>query len=99
MPVEHSGNQNESPEEVAKVPDPTSLRAQPFPCRHGGQRTDDRCFLSVPLCFYAKHTEPALVVVKRNALDDAGDFFGRGSALWDRGVHRGFIFAWVVSLA
>jgi hypothetical protein len=69
------------PSPILPAPPQTSLRAQPFPCRHGGQRTDDRRFLSVPLCFYAKHTEAALVAVKGDALDDAGDFFGRRSAL------------------
>jgi hypothetical protein len=36
--------------------------------------------------------------VEGDPLDDAGDFFGSGLALWDCGGHRGFILAWVVSL-
>src|ERR1039458_9008663 len=83
---------------VLPVSDPDSRRAQPFPCGHRGKRPDDRRFFPVPLCFYAKHTEAALVVMEGDPLDDAGDFFGSGPALWDCGIHRGFIFAWVVSL-
>ena len=46
-----------------------------------------------PLCFYAEDTEAAFFVVESDALDDAGDFLGRGSAFWDCGIHgRGFIF-------
>jgi hypothetical protein len=41
----------------------------------------------------------AFVVVEGDPLDQAGDFLGRGSAFWDCGVHRGFIFAWAVCLA
>jgi hypothetical protein len=35
--------------------------------------------------------------VEGDALDQPGDFLGRGSVLWVRGVHRGFIFAWAAS--
>ncbi len=34
-----------------------------------------------------RDTEAAVVAVKGDALDDAGDFLGRGSALWDRWIH------------
>jgi hypothetical protein len=34
--------------------------------------------------------------VEGDALDHAGNFFGGGSALWECGVHWGFIFPWVV---
>src|SRR5208337_5581094 len=47
-----------------------------------------------PRRLYAQDAEAAVVVVEGDALDDAGDFLGSGSALWDCGVHRGFIFAW-----
>jgi len=35
----------------------------------------------------------AVVAVKGDALYDAGDFLGRGSALWHGGVHVGIHFA------
>jgi len=41
----------------------------------------------VPLRFNAKNTEPAVLVVKSDALDHAGDLLGRRSALWDCGGH------------
>ena len=53
-------------------------------------------------CLDPKHTESAVVVVEGDALHDAGDFLGRGSALWDCSVHSwGFILprmdgAWVI---
>jgi hypothetical protein len=44
------------------------------------------------LCLDAKHAEAAVVVEEGDALYDAGDFLGRGSALWHSGVHEwGFI--------
>ena len=47
----------------------------------------------MPLCFNAEDTEAAFVVVESDALDHAGDFLGRGPALWDCGIHAwGFIF-------
>jgi hypothetical protein len=46
----------------------------------------------MPLCFYAKHAEAAVFVVEGGALCDAGDFLGRGSALWYSGGQEwGFI--------
>jgi hypothetical protein len=48
----------------------------------------------MPLCFYAKDAEAAVVVVKGGALDDGRDFLGRGSALLHSGGHEwGFNFA------
>jgi hypothetical protein len=48
----------------------------------------------MPLCLDAKHAETAVVVVEGDALYDAGDLLGRGSALWNGGVHElGFNFA------
>jgi hypothetical protein len=45
-----------------------------------------------PFCLDAEHTKPAFVVVERNALYDAGDLLGRGSALRHRCGHKwGFI--------
>lgn len=35
----------------------------------------------------ARYAEAAVVVVECDALDDAGDFLGRGSAIWHGGVH------------
>jgi hypothetical protein len=47
------------------------------------------------LCFYAEDTEAIFVVVESDALDDAGDFLGRGPAFRDCGIHVwGFIFPW-----
>src|SRR6266566_4010414 len=65
-------------------------RAEPFACGHRRKRPDDRRLLPLPGCFHAQDAEPAVSVVKGDALDYTGDFLGRGSALWDRGVHRGF---------
>ena len=53
----------------------------------------------LPTCFHSQDAEAAFVVVEGDALDHAGDFLRRGSALWDCGVHRGFIFAWAVGIA
>jgi hypothetical protein len=40
-----------------------------------------------------------LIVVEGDPLDYTGDFLGRGSALWDRGIHAwGFIFPRTVGL-
>jgi hypothetical protein len=56
----------------------------------------------MPFCLDAKYAETAVVVVEGDALHDAGDFLGRGSALWDCSVHSwGFILprmdgAWVI---
>jgi hypothetical protein len=47
----------------------------------------------MPFCIDAKHAETAVVVVEGDALDDAGDLLGRGSALWHGGVHVGINFA------
>jgi hypothetical protein len=45
-----------------------------------------------PLVLPRSTSETAIVVVESDALDDAGDFLGRGSALWHGGVHAwGFI--------
>ena len=45
------------------------------------------------LCLDAKHAETAVIVVKGDALYDAGNLIGRGSALWHSGGHDwGFIF-------
>jgi len=38
-------------------------------------------------CFHPKYAETAVVVVEGDALYDAGNLLGRGSALWDCGVH------------
>ena len=46
----------------------------------------------MPFCLDAKYAETAVVVVEGDALHDAGDFLGRGSALWHSGGHElGFI--------
>src|ERR1039458_769835 len=85
---------------VFLVPDPPALRAEPFPGGHGWQRPDDRRLLALPACFHTQDTEAAFVVVESDALDHAGDFLGRWSALWDCGIHVwGFIFAWAVCIA
>ena len=42
----------------------------------------------MPFCLDPKHAEAAFVVVEGDALDDAGYFLGRGSALWHSGVHE-----------
>src|ERR1019366_7745740 len=48
---------------------------------------------------YPKHTEAVFVVVESDALDQAGDFLGCGSAFRDCGIHVwGFIFPWTVCL-
>jgi len=48
----------------------------------------------MPFCLDPKHAEAAVVVVEGDALYDAGDLIGRGSALWHGGVHDGgFNFA------
>src|SRR5437870_11434752 len=66
---------------------------------HRGQRSDDCRFLTVSLCFNAEHTEAILVVVKGDALDDAGDFLGHGSAFRNCGIHVWrFIFPWMVCI-
>jgi hypothetical protein len=78
---------------VFPVRDPTSLRDQPLPSGHKRQRPHDRRLLSMPFCLDAKHAETAVVVVEGDALDDAGDLLGRGSALWHGGVHVGINFA------
>ena len=86
---------------VFPIPDPTSLRNKPFPCGDRGHGPDHRRFFPMPLCFYAKDAEAAVLVVKGDALDDAGDFLGVSLALLDRGVHSwGFILtrkagAWI----
>jgi hypothetical protein len=48
----------------------------------------------MPFGLDSKHAETAVVAVEGDALYDAGDFLGRGSALRDRGFHAlsGFIF-------
>ena len=77
---------------VFPVPDPASFRDQPFPSGHRGQRSHDCRLLSMTFCLDPKHTESAVVVVEGDALDDAGNFLGRGSALWHCGVHVGIHF-------
>ena len=72
---------------VFLVPDPPALGDQPFPCGHGRQRADDRRLVPASRRFHAQDTEAVLLVVEGDALDQPGDFFGRGSALWDCGVH------------
>jgi hypothetical protein len=72
---------------VLPVPDPTSLRDQPFPGAHGRERPHDCRLLPLTLCLYAEHTKAAVVVVEGDALYDAGNFLGRGSALWHGGGH------------
>jgi len=48
----------------------------------------------MPFCLDAKHAEAVVVVVKGDALDDAGDLLGCGSAFWHSGGHEsGFNFA------
>jgi hypothetical protein len=85
---------------VFLVPDPPALRAQPFPCGHRRQRPDDRRLIPLPTYFHAQDTEAAFIVVEGDALDQTGDFLGRGSALWDCGIHLwGFIFPWIASTA
>ena len=43
--------------------------------------------LPMSLCFYAEDTEAVFFVVESDALDDAGDFLGRGPAFRDCGIH------------
>jgi hypothetical protein len=78
---------------------PSALR--PFPSGHRRQRPDDRRFLPLSTCLYSKDTEATVLVVEGDALDQAGNLLGRGSALWDRGVHAlwGFIFPRMLGLA
>src|ERR1700687_1029521 len=72
-----------------------ALRAQPFPGSHRRQRPDNRRLLPLPACFHPQDTEAAVVVVESDALDQTGDFLGRGPTLWDYGIHAwGFIFPW-----
>src|ERR1035438_2709768 len=47
----------------------------------------NRRLLPVPLRFNAKHAEPAVLVMEGDALDHAGDFLSRRSALWNCGGH------------
>jgi hypothetical protein len=65
---------------VFLVPDPPALGDQPFPSGHRGQRPDDRGLVPVSRCFDAQDTEATLVVVESDALDDPGNFLGRGPA-------------------
>ena len=74
---------------VLLVPDPPALRDQPFPGGDRRQRPDDRCLVSLPPCLYPQDAEAAFVVVEGDALDQTGDFLGRGFAFRDCGVHLG----------
>jgi hypothetical protein len=70
---------------LCRAPEPGI--AFPAVTGHRRLRPHDRRLLPMTLCLDPKHAEAAVVVVERDALYDAGDFLGRGSALWDRGVH------------
>ena len=52
----------------------------------------------LPTCFHSQDAEAAFIVVEGDALDQPRDFLGCRSALWDCGLHRGFIFPWTVCL-
>src|SRR5450755_1671233 len=78
---------------VFLVPDPPAPCDQPFPSGYRGQRPDDRGLLQVdPVSSgtgqRAQDTEAALFVVKSDALDQTGDFLGRGLAFRECGGHR-----------
>jgi hypothetical protein len=50
---------------------------------------------SDPRHFHAQDTEAVLLVVEGDALDQPGDFFGRGSVPWGCVIHVwGLIFPW-----
>src|ERR1035438_834812 len=78
---------------------PSPPRPHPSPGGPRGRRAYDRRFIPLPTCFHPQDAEAALVVVEGDPLDQSGDFFGRGPALWDCGTHaRGFIFPRTVCL-
>src|SRR5664280_1932975 len=84
---------------VLFVSNPPALGLQPLPGGYGRQRFKDRYLVPVPSDFYPDHTEAVFVVVESDALDQAGDFLGCGSAFRDCGIHLwGFIFPWTVCL-
>jgi hypothetical protein len=69
---------------------PTSPLQPAIPQRYRGQRPDDRGLLQVdPVSSGTGHrTQTALLVVKGDALDQTGDFLGRGLAFRECGGHR-----------
>jgi hypothetical protein len=63
-----------------------------FPSRFTGMGTGSKDEAVTHPSFSARYAEAAVVVVEGDALDDAGDLLGRGSALWHGGGHEwGFI--------
>src|ERR1700722_12999631 len=60
-----------------------------FSCGQVTEGSDPTTVVSsrCPLVCDSKQAETAVVVVQGDALYDAGDFLGRGSALRDRGFH------------